>query len=61
MQEQWRIRVTGKRRKEVSVDLLVQAVMAYAEQLRDEQRRAEEEAAKARTMEPCRPQKEATS
>ena len=36
----WRIRVTGTQRKEVDADLLMQAVLALAEQLREEERQA---------------------
>ena len=35
----WYIRVTGKRREEVDLNLIVQAVIALGEQLREEERR----------------------
>jgi len=40
MQEQWRIRIKGEQRKEVDVDLLLQAVLALGEQLAREQNEA---------------------
>ena len=36
-QQQWRIRVTGKQRAQVNIDLLVAAVMALGEQFGSEQ------------------------
>lgn len=39
----WYIRVTGKRRKDVNIDLLVQAVIALGEQLREEYRQRQSE------------------
>jgi hypothetical protein len=36
--QQWRIRVRGKQRRQVSIDLLVAAVIAFGEQLAVEQR-----------------------
>jgi hypothetical protein len=36
MQQQWRIRVRGQQRKQIDVDLLVQAVIAVGRQLWDE-------------------------
>jgi hypothetical protein len=36
----WYIRITGKRRKDVDLDLIVQAVIALGEQLREEERQA---------------------
>lgn len=35
--KEYRIRVTGRPRKELDVDLLVQAILAIAEQQQDEQ------------------------
>ena len=34
--QEWRIEIRGKQRKQVSVDLLVQAVMQLGRQLQDE-------------------------
>lgn len=34
----WRIRVTGKRRTDVDLHLIVQAIIALGEQLREEER-----------------------
>lgn len=39
----WYIRVTGKRRKQLDVNLLVQAIIALGEQLRDEERQRQSE------------------
>lgn len=39
MQEQWRIRIKGDKRKQVDVRLLVQAVIALGKQLADEEQR----------------------
>jgi hypothetical protein len=40
----WYIRITGKRRKEIDVHLLVQAVIALGEQFREQENpRAEED------------------
>jgi hypothetical protein len=36
----WYIRITGKRRKDVDLNLIVQAVIALGEQLREEERQA---------------------
>jgi hypothetical protein len=36
--QQWRIRVRGKQRQKVSIDLLVAAVIAFGEQLAAERR-----------------------
>lgn len=41
--QQWRIRVTGKQRKEVNIDLLVAAVMALGEQFGSGQQREQAE------------------
>jgi len=38
MQEQWRIRITGNKRKEVDVNLLIQAVIALGKQFAEEDR-----------------------
>jgi hypothetical protein len=35
----WYIRIIGKRRKDVDLNLIVQAVIALGEQLREEERR----------------------
>jgi hypothetical protein len=40
----WYIRITGKRRKDVDLNLIVQAVIALGEQLREEERKAAAEA-----------------
>lgn len=37
MAQQWRIGIRGKQRKDVDIDLLIQAVIALGHQLRDEQ------------------------
>lgn len=42
MQGQWRIRITGKQRKQVNVRLLVQAVIALGKQLAEEVRSSED-------------------
>jgi len=47
MDQQWRIGVSGKQRKEIDVDLLIQAVIALGNQLR------EEEQERARFTEPA--------
>lgn len=39
MQQQWRIRIRGTQRREVDVNLIVQAVLALGRQLRDEARK----------------------
>lgn len=41
MQQRWHIKITGKRRAEVDVDLLLQAVIALWQQLRDERHAAD--------------------
>jgi hypothetical protein len=56
--QQWRIRVQGKQRKQVNVDLLVAAVIALGEQLAAEEREREESAAEGRTTPPCWPEQE---
>jgi len=43
MTQHWRIQVKGKQRKQVDVDLIVQAILALGRQLADEQRPAEAE------------------
>jgi hypothetical protein len=49
MQQQWRIRVRGKQRKQVSIELLIAAVMALGEELAKQQRQAEQHAAQERS------------
>jgi hypothetical protein len=39
MAQQWRIGISGKQRKDVNINLLIQAVIALGEQLRDETQR----------------------
>lgn len=39
MAQQWRIGIRGKQRKDVDVDLLIQAVIALGHQLRDQQQK----------------------
>ena len=46
MQEQWHIRVRGKQREEINIDLVVAAVIALGKQLAAEAK-AEEEKDKA--------------
>lgn len=55
MTQQWRLRVQGKQRTAVSIDLLTAAVMALGEQLRAEQRERERAAAEGRTTPLCQP------
>jgi hypothetical protein len=43
MTQQWRIGIRGKRRKDVDVNLLIQAVIALGHQLRDEQQKHDAE------------------
>lgn len=45
----WYIRITGKHRKEVDLDLLIQAVLVLGEQLREEERQAAAEQAAQQT------------
>ena len=59
--QQWRIRVRGKQREQINVDLLVAAVVALGEQLAVEQREREESAAESRATLPCRPTQEERS
>jgi hypothetical protein len=56
--QQWRLRVRGKQRKEVDVNLLVAAVIALGEQLQAEQREREQSAAEGRATPPCRSEQE---
>ena len=37
MAQQWRIRIRGNQRKDLDIDMLMQAVIALGQQLRDEQ------------------------
>jgi hypothetical protein len=48
MTKQWRVRVSGKPRKEPHVGMLVQAVLALAEQLNQERIEEATEPSKAR-------------
>jgi hypothetical protein len=57
--QQWRLRVTGKQRQEVDVNLLVAAVIAFGEQLHAEEREREQSVADGRTTSPYRPEEEA--
>ena len=59
-QQQWRIRVTGKQRTQVSIDLLVAAVMALGEQFGSEQQR-EQAATSERPSPPPQPAAGASS
>jgi hypothetical protein len=59
MQEQWRLRVRGKQRKQLDVNLLIQAVIALGEQLAAEEHDPEQAAPKGRSTPPCKPQEEA--
>lgn len=52
VRQQWRIRVWGKQCQQVSVDLLVAAVLAFGEQLAAEER--EESATEGRMRPLCR-------
>ena len=45
MQQQWRIRIRGKKRQQMDSTLLVQAVLALGRQLREEARPAVTDAA----------------
>lgn len=56
--QQWRIRVKGKQRKQVNVELLVAAVMALGEQLAAEEREREESAAEGRATPRCWPEQD---
>jgi hypothetical protein len=55
MQQQWRLRIRGKQRKQVDAKLLIAAVIALGEQLQAEQREQEQAAAEARQTPACRP------
>jgi len=57
-QQQWRLRVRGKQRKEVKIELLVAAVMALGEQMLAEQRASQETAVEGRVIPLCRPKPE---
>jgi hypothetical protein len=59
-QQQWRVRVTGKQRKQVNIDLLVAAVMALGEQFGSEQQR-EQAVVTERPTPPPQPAAEASS
>jgi hypothetical protein len=52
MAQQWRIGISGKQRKDVDVQLLVQAVIALGEQLRDEAAKQHQDAI-SKTAEPA--------
>lgn len=41
MAQQWRVGVSGQQRKDIDVDLLIQAVIALGHQLRKEQQERE--------------------
>ena len=56
--QQWRIRVRGRQREQINVDLLVAAVIALGEQLAAEEREREESPAEGRATPPCRPEQE---
>lgn len=58
-QQQWRIRVTGRQRKQVNIDLLVAAVMALGEQFGSEQRQRAQAACGDRPIPPVPPASEA--
>jgi hypothetical protein len=56
--QQWRIRVRGKQRQHISIELLVAAVIAFGEQLALEEREREQAATKGRMTSLCRPGRE---
>lgn len=60
MQEQWRLRVRGKQRKQLDVNLLIQAVIALGEQLAAEEHEREQAAAEGRSTPPCKPEENAS-
>lgn len=54
----WYIRITGKRRQEIDINLLVQAIIALGEQLRDEE---SEQECSSQASEQQQPKSEASS
>lgn len=59
MQQQWRMRIRGKQREPVNIDLVIQAIIALSEQYAADERGADE-AADGRATPPCRPQEQAS-
>lgn len=50
MAQQWRVGISGKQRKDVDLDLLIQAVIALGEQLRREAQEAQSRSHDPTTM-----------
>jgi hypothetical protein len=60
MQQQWRLRVRGKQREHLNVNLLIQAVVALAEQLAAEEQAYERAAAESLSTLPSASEEQAS-
>lgn len=58
MREQWRLRIRAQRRKQIDVNLLIQAAIALAEQLASKEREREQGTSDDHATPPCKPQED---